>query len=114
MELRSSTDFTLSIVYYFYLPAFDNKPAEVIEVLHGDNLFVQVPMREEDKRLKSFYQRPLTAKEVENFGRRQVWQIFTSWQELEEDHTRWNVPEPVMSELRMYQSNYLLAEAVPV
>ncbi|WP_114778405.1 hypothetical protein [Botryobacter ruber] len=114
MGIMNSTDFTLSMVYYYYLPAFDNKPAEVIEVLHGDNLFVQVPLRDEDKRLRSFYQRPLTVKEVENFGKRQVWQIFTSWQELEDDHTRWNVPEPVLSELRMYQTDYLLTEAIAV
>ncbi|WP_157578489.1 hypothetical protein [Pontibacter roseus] len=100
-------------VAYFYMPSSEGRPAEIIEIMNIDSRFIQVPMREEDVELESFFQRNMTEVEIYTFGTgQQVWQIFNSWGELAEDHVKFNVDNPTLSELFRYKNRFSLPEGM--
>lgn len=98
--------------FYFYMPASDERPSELIEILNCDNKYIQVPMREEDIVLEAFFVRDMTEKEIQNFSNTQVWQIFATWGELLEDHLRYHVDTFVLSELNRYKNQFPLPEGM--
>lgn len=95
---------------YFYLPASKERNAEVIEVLNSDSDVVEVPMREEDVELRAFYERPLSEDELIRYRGTQTWKLFYSWEELQQDHTKLNLPEHVLQQLLQFKSLYELQE----
>ena len=97
---------------YFYLPASDERPSEIIQILNANELLIQVPMREEDVVLESFFQREMTEAEIGKYGRQEVWQIFGSWSELIEDHFKLQVSEYVLSQLSHFKRQFYLPEGM--
>jgi hypothetical protein len=97
---------------YFYMPANDDRPAELIEILNCTRNYIHVPMREEDVTLDAFFVRDMTEAEIQNFSGGQVWQIFGSWDELMEDHQRYKVDSPVLSELVRFKAQFPLPEGM--
>ncbi|MBF8961678.1 hypothetical protein I0P70_00350 [Pontibacter sp. FD36] len=99
-------------VAYFYMPANDERPAELIQILNCDRTFIHVPMREEDVTLDAFFVRDMTEAEIQNFSDSQTWQIFVHWDELYEDHVRFKVSRKVMSELEQLKQKFPLPEGM--
>jgi hypothetical protein len=97
---------------YFYMPANDGRPAELIEILNCSRTYIHVPMREEDVMLDAFFVRDMTEVEIQNFSDAQVWQIFGSWDELLEDHHRYKVENHVVSILMRFKDQYPLPEGM--
>ncbi|MBX0334826.1 hypothetical protein K3G39_16415 [Pontibacter sp. HSC-14F20] len=99
-------------VAYFYMPANDERPAELIQILNCDQTYIHVPMREEDVTLDAFFVRDMTEAEIQNCSDRQVWQIFVHWDELHEDHVRYKVSAKVLKELEQFKSKFPLPESM--
>ena len=99
-------------VAYFYMPANEERPAELIEILNCTRTYIHVPMREEDVTLDAFFVRDMTEAEVQNFSNGQVWQIFGSWDELLEDHNRYKVENHIVSVLMRFKGQYPLPEGM--
>jgi hypothetical protein len=97
---------------YFYLPASEGRPAEIILIVNSDKRFIEVPMREEDVVLESFFQRDMTDVEIKTLGNNQVWQIFGSWNDLADDHIRYQVSDYVLSELFYFKELFPLSEGM--
>ena len=97
---------------YFFLPASDERSSEIIQILNAEELLIQVPMREEDVVLESFYQREMTEAEISRYGKQEVWQIFGSWGELFEDHLKLQVSECALSQLSHFKSQFPLPEGM--
>jgi hypothetical protein len=99
-------------VAYFYMPANDERPAELIEILNCDRSYVHVPMRDEDVTLDAFFVRDMTEAEIQNFSDNQIWQIFGSWGELLEDHLRYKVTQSILLELDRLKQQFPLPEGM--
>ena len=97
---------------YFYMPASDERPAELIQILNCDSTYIQVPMREEDVMLDAFFVRDMTETEVQNFSGSQNWQIFVHWDDLHEDHVRYKVSDKVLKELEQFKQKFPLSESI--
>lgn len=101
-----------AFVRYFYLPAQNERHAEIIMVLNSEDEWVQVPMREEDVELHAFYTRPMSQKETEVHGASQTWKVFATWGELLQDHSKFKVNESALAQLLRHKAEYLLSEEV--
>ncbi|GGG18123.1 hypothetical protein GCM10011323_22930 [Pontibacter amylolyticus] len=97
---------------YFYMPANDERPAELIQILNCDRSYIHVPMREEDVTLDAFFVRDMTEAEIQNFGGNQTWQIFVHWDELHEDHVHYKVSGKVIKQLEQFKLKFPLSESV--
>lgn len=97
-------------VAYFYMPPNEERPAELIEILNSDRTYIHVPMREEDVTLDAIFMREMTEVEIQNFSGNQIWQIFASWDELQDDHIRYKVSANIMAELEQIRQKYPLPE----
>ena len=95
---------------YFYLPASDERSSEIIQILNAGELHIQVPMREEDVVLESFFQRDMTEAEINWYGSQEVWQIFGTWGELVDDHFKFKVSDYILSELSHFKHQFPLPE----
>ena len=102
------------LVRYYYLPATDAKPSEIIQVINSGSTTVKVPMREEDIVLSSFFERRLTLKEQQAFQSRENWKIFGNWGELEQDHLDFEVTEGELLLLVSFKYRYTLQESMVV
>lgn len=94
------------------MPASDERPAELIQILNCDTTFIHVPMREEDVTLDAFFVRNMSEAEIQSFGNGQVWQIFVHWDELYEDHVRYKASGKVMKELERFKQRFPLSESI--
>lgn len=83
-------------VSYFYLPASNGKPAEIIVVLNSTSDTIQIPVPEEDVVLQVFFQRSITPAEAKRYGTEEIWRIFNTWPLLKADHAKYNVSPAVM------------------
>lgn len=99
-------------VAYFYMPANQSKPAELIEILNSDRTYIHVPMRDGDVTLEAFLVRDMTEAEIQNYSGSQTWQIFLSWDELRTDHLRYSVPAEFLKQLTAHQKQFPLVESV--
>ena len=99
---------------YFYLPANPSKQSEVIEVLNSGSEVVQVPMREEDMKLTAFFERSLTTSEKASYKSSETWKVFSYWEELHCDHTRFGLKEEVLYTLLSLKNRYPLEENMAV
>jgi hypothetical protein len=99
-------------VAYFYMPANDERPAELIQILNCDCTYIHVPMREEDVTLDAFFVRDMTEAEIQNFSGNQTWQIFAHWDELHEEHMRYKVSGKVIKELEQFKQRFPLSESI--
>jgi hypothetical protein len=99
-------------VAYFYMPANEERPAELIEVLNCDRTYIHVPMRDGDVTLDAFFVRDMTEAEIQNFSGSQTWQIFQSWDELQEDHQRYKVSMDFLQRLAQFKEQFPLAEGM--
>jgi hypothetical protein len=99
---------------YYYLPATDAKPAEIIQVINSRGITVEVPMREEDAVLTSFFERRLTPGEQQAFQDRESWKVFVAWEELEQDHLDFEVAEEDWLLLIKFKNRYTLKEGMAV
>lgn len=97
---------------YFYMPANDDRPAELIEILNCNRTYIHVPMRDEDVTLDAFFVRDMTENEIQNFSAGQVWQIFGSWEEMLEDHYRYKVGNSIISKLKAFKNQFPLQEGM--
>lgn len=94
------------------MPASEERPAEIIQIMNTDRRYIQVPMREEDIVLEAFFQRDMTVAEIDSFGSNQVWQIFGTWHDLLDDHLRFDVSDFVLSELSRYRDQFPLPKGI--
>ena len=97
---------------YFYMPANEERPAELIEILNSDRTYIHVPMRDGDVTLDAFLVRDMTEAEIQNFSGSQTWQIFQSWDELQEDHHRYKVSAQLLRKLAHFKQQFPLAEGM--
>ena len=97
-------------VRYFYLPANPSKQSEIIEVLNSSSNVVQVPMREEDMELTAFFERRLTARERASCKNNETWKVFTSWDDILDDHIRLGLKDEVLHILQGLKYRYALEE----
>ncbi|MCX2738638.1 hypothetical protein [Pontibacter anaerobius] len=97
-------------VRYFYLPASNDRYAEVIEVLNSNSDTVKVPMREEDVELEAFFVRPLSGRELEAYKKAETWKLFNSWEELKQDHFRFDLPDELLEHLLRFKGRFELHE----
>ncbi len=99
-------------VAYFYMPPNEERPAELIEILNFDRTHIHVPMRDGDITLEAFFVRAMTEAEIQNYSGSQTWQIFLSWEEMQEDHQRYRVPTYFLQQLVQYKEQFPLAEGM--
>ncbi|MFD2246048.1 hypothetical protein [Pontibacter ruber] len=99
-------------VSYYYMPAGHDRKAEIIQIINSDSWCIEVPTREEDLELFSFFQRIATVTEIAQFGTSQTWRIFTSWEALEEDHHLYQVDQDILAILMAHRGNYRLSEEI--
>lgn len=97
-------------VRYFYLPATNDRYAEVIEVLNSNSGVVKVPMREEDVELEAFFVRPLSSRETAAYKNAETWKLFNSWEELKHDHFKFGLSDELMEQLLSFRSSFDLHE----
>ncbi|WP_242926825.1 hypothetical protein [Pontibacter vulgaris] len=97
-------------VFYFYLPTREGRPAELIQILNSNDNNIWVPEREQDNELTAFYSRQITPQEKLYFGEEQIWRIFSSWEELQQDHKKFSVINKALVGLLKYREMYLLPE----
>ncbi|WP_460923301.1 hypothetical protein [Pontibacter brevis] len=101
-------------VRYFYLPANSNRGAEIIQVINSSSTLVQVPMREEDVELTVFFERELTMNERLTYGSSETWKVFTSWDEIEQDHNQFGLTDEVLLVLLSLSYRFTLQEDIAV
>lgn len=101
-----------AIARYFFLKTKENKIKELIVVLTSDSQTVQVPMREEDLELQSFYERSMTPQEVASAENNQMWKIFNTWNALISDHQKMGVNQDLLNDLIDYRNQFALQEEV--
>lgn len=99
-----------AVARYFFLKTKEDKIKELIVVLTSDSNTVQVPMREEDLELESFFERSMTPKEVASAGNNQMWKIFNTWDALLSDHQKMGVNEELINSLIDYKNRFALQE----
>jgi hypothetical protein len=99
-------------VRYFYLPANDAKPSEIIQVINSSSTTVEVPLREEDVVLKSFFERKLTPEEQQAYQKDEVWKVFVAWEELEQEQLSFGVTGEELLLLISFKYRYSLEEGV--
>lgn len=97
---------------YFYLPASNERGAEVILVLNSSSDLVTVPTREEDVELYTFYVRSLSTIEKNMYDFSQTWKIFNSWGELLQDHQQFSLSAEVLEQLSQFKERYALQQEV--
>lgn len=78
-------------VRYYFLPARNGNKPEIIEVINSRLHAVDVPMLEEDLLLEPFYTRSVTMKEAMDYGESEIWVVFSTWDELQADHEKYEV-----------------------
>ncbi|MHA6246749.1 hypothetical protein ACXYMU_02345 [Pontibacter sp. CAU 1760] len=106
---------TLPCVRYFYLSDNGDDHAEIIQVLNSMSAIIQVPMREADIALEAFYARELTKLEKATFEGGEFWKVFSTWDELEQDHLQDGVTKEKVREIRLqleYKCSGLLDLAI--
>lgn len=101
-------------VRYFYLPANSTKDAEIIQVINSGSPVVQVPMREEDVELTAIFERELTKNERLAYKNSETWKVFTSWDQLEQDHSQYELSKEVLLVLLSLNYRFTLEERVAV
>lgn len=101
-----------ALVRYFYLPASHGRQAEIIAVLHSRSETIEVPVREEDILLKTFFSRPLTKAELEACAGAETWLLYSSWKDLDAYHHKYRVSDSALSELYSYKSSHFLSEGM--
>lgn len=101
-------------VRYFYLSANDTRDAEIIQVLNSSGPMVQVPMREEDVELSAFFERELTSNERLAYRNSETWKVFTSWDDIEQDHVSYGLADEVLLVLLSLSYRFTLEEAMAV
>jgi len=101
-----------AIARYFFFRSKENEIQELIVVLTSDSKTVQVPMREEDVELQSFYERSMTPQEVASANNNQVWKIFNTWNALISDHQNMGVNQDLLNDLINYRNQFALQEEV--
>jgi hypothetical protein len=99
-------------VSYYYMPAGHDRQAEIIQIINSDSWCIQVPTREEDLELYSFFQRTATITEIIQFGKSQTWRIFSSWEALEEDHQLFQVDPDIRAILLAHRGEHRLSEEI--
>ncbi|MBF9252286.1 hypothetical protein I2I11_03185 [Pontibacter sp. 172403-2] len=99
-----------AVARYFFLKTKENKIRELIVVLTSNSQTVQVPMREEDLELQSFYERGMTPQEVATAENNQMWKIFNTWNALISDHQKMGVNQELLNELIHYRNQFALQE----
>ncbi|WP_162051753.1 hypothetical protein [Pontibacter pamirensis] len=105
---------TAPCVRYFYLPATDIRNAEIIQVINSGGPIVQVPMREEDVELSAIFERELTNSERLTYRNSETWKVFTSWEEVEQDHTSYGLAKEVLLVLLSLSYRFTLEEMMAV
>lgn len=105
---------TAPCVRYFYLPANNTRDAEIIQVLNSGGHAVQVPMREEDVELTAFFERELTKSEKLTYKNSETWKVFTSWDEIEQDHINYGLAGDVLPVLLSLSYKFPLEEAIAI
>ena len=100
----------IALVRYFYLPANKERQAEVIEVLNSCSEMVTVPMREEDVELQAFSERALTEREASIYSKTETWKLFSSWEELRQDHLKFGLSEEQLQQLLDFRDRFELHE----
>ena len=101
-------------VRYFYLPANSTRDAEIIQVINSGSPVVQVPMREEDVELTTIFERELTMNEKLTYKSSETWKVFTSWEELEQDHSHCGLAKEVLLVLLSLSYRFTLEERIAI
>lgn len=104
----------VSCVRYFYLPANSTRDAEIIQVINSSGPMVQVPMREEDVELTAFFERELTRNERQTYRNSETWKVFTSWDEIEQDHIHFGLADEVLLILLSLGYKFTLEESIAI
>ncbi|CAM3466500.1 hypothetical protein POKO110462_04025 [Pontibacter korlensis] len=112
MMFSAHPSISSACVRYFYLPATKERPAEVIEVINSNSNTVNVPMREEDLELQTFFVRPLCTREAEQYKGTETWKLFTSWEELQQDHYKLDLPNEILNQLLRFRQSFALQEEI--
>lgn len=97
-----------AVARYFFLHAKENEVKQLIVVLTSDSPTVQVPMREEDLELNSFFERSMTPQEVAAAENNQIWKIFNTWNALISDHKKMGVNQKLLNDLVDYRNQFAL------
>ncbi|RDV15085.1 hypothetical protein DXT99_10445 [Pontibacter diazotrophicus] len=105
---------TAPCVRYFYLPANSSRDAEIIQVINSGGPKVQVPMREEDIELSAIFERELTSSERLTYRNSETWKVFTSWDEVEQDHISFGLADEVLLVLLSLSYRFKLEEYIAV
>lgn len=105
---------TAPCVRYFYLAANSSRDAEIIQVINSRGAKVQVPMREEDVELSVIFERELTSSERLAYRNSETWKVFTSWDEIEQDHISFGLADEVLLVLSSLSYRFKLEEHLVV
>lgn len=105
---------TAPCVRYFYLPANSTRDAEIIQVINSRSPVVQVPMREEDIELSVIFERELTRNERLTYKNCETWKVFTTWDEIEQDHKSFGLANEVLLVLLSLNYQFTLEEYIAV